>query len=332
MPISGNEMIFRRAALVSDTTPAQNGGRMTPAPIVSAVKNNLFPDVTQAQRLAGADHYRKVFMHVASAAETALLDARVFLEDITPGDDFVLLYPGSQSDTQELVIGRPYGVGRLIAPIAGDALELQVQFENADFTTYRPIRLGDQLRVANMPSTGGNGSDVRCTVENVVWAGAVATVTLAAQIGTAFDPALGPVTVASIINLASVQASVSAPEKTSASGNFGGVGAGSNRGSVLQNWTLTFTSSNAFRVDGDTLGAGVANGNVSADVAPANPSGGVYFSLPASGWGGAWAAGDTLTFTTTPAAIPLWLRRIVPPGSGSLAAGGVVIGAQGESA
>jgi hypothetical protein len=332
MPISGNELIFRRAALVSDTTPAQNGGRMTSAPIVSAVKNNLFPDVTQAQRLAGADHFRKVFLHVASAAETALLDARVFLEDVTPGDDFVLLYPGSHSDTQEAVIGRPYGVGRLIAPVVDTATELQVQFENADFATYRPIRLGDQLRVANMPSTGGNGSDVHCTVQAVVWAGAVATVTLADQIGTAFDPALGPVTVASIINLASVHASVSAPSKTSASGNFGGSGASSNRGSVLQNWTLTFTSSEAFRVDGDTLGASVANGNVSADFSPVNPSGGVYFSLPSSGWSGTWTAGDTLTFSTEPAAIPLWLRRVVPGGAGSIGVDSVTIGIQGESA
>ena len=66
MPIAGNELIFRRAALASDTVPAQNGGRMTSAAVVSSVKNNLFPDVTQAQRLAGAEHYRKVFLHVAA--------------------------------------------------------------------------------------------------------------------------------------------------------------------------------------------------------------------------------------------------------------------------
>lgn len=54
MPILDNEIVWRPAALMSDTTPAQNGGRMGYAQLVSGVKNNLFPDVSQAERTAGS--------------------------------------------------------------------------------------------------------------------------------------------------------------------------------------------------------------------------------------------------------------------------------------
>lgn len=333
MPIASNELIFRRSALLSDSVPAQNGGRMTAAAITSAVKNNLFPDVTQAQRTAGASHARKLFLHVASAAEVAFLDARLFLEDITPGDDYVLLYAGTQSDTEDAVIGRPYGVGRLVSAVAADATVLLVDFEHAEFATWRPVRAGDVLRLANIPATGGTGAEVLATVDSVTWAGARATVTLAAALGAVFDPVAGAVTVASVIGQASVQASATAPVVvTSAAGTYTGTPGGSNRGTVAQAWTLVFTSPTGYRLDGDTLGAAVATGSVSADFAPANPGGGVYFSLPASGWGGTWSAGDTLTFGTTPATVPLWLRRVVPAGAGSVAGDGVVVGVQGESA
>lgn len=332
MPIASNELIFRRSALLSDAVPAQNGGRMTAAAITSAVKNNLFPDVTQAQRAAGASHARKLFLHVASVSEVAFMDTRLFLEDITPGDDYVLLYAGTQSDTEEAVIGRPYGVGRLVSAVAAEATTLLVDFEHAEFATWRPIRASDVLRVANIPATGGVGTEVLATVDSVTWAGARATVTLTAALGAVFDPVAGAVTVASVIGQASVQASASAPVVTSAAGTHTGTPAGSNRGSVAQAWTLTFTSQTAYRLDGDTLGAAVATGSVSADFAPVNPGGGVYFSLPASGWGGTWTAGETLTFSTTPATVPLWLRRVVPAGAGSVAGDGVVVGVQGESA
>ncbi|MFZ5582016.1 MAG: hypothetical protein ACOZCK_05080 [Pseudomonadota bacterium] len=333
MPIAGNELIFRRAALASDTVPAQNGGRMTSAAVVSSVKNNLFPDVTQAQRLAGAEHYRKVFLHVASAAEAEMIDAKVFLEDVTPGDGYVLLYAGTQSDTQNEVIGRPYGVGRLAAAIAADALQLVVDFEHAEFANLRPIRVGDAIRVANMPATGGSGAEAFAMVDNVIWSGLTATVTLTAALGAAFDPAAGSVTVASVLTYASIKAGATVPVSATAGGTHSGAKpAGSNRGTVLQNWTLTFTSSTAFRLDGDVLGVGVASGTTAAAFSPANPAGGVYFSIPSDVWGGSWVAGDTLTFSTEPAAIPLWLQRVTPAGAASVSGDNVAIGIQGESA
>lgn len=332
MPVLDNDLVFRRAALVSDLTPTQNGGRMSALAIVSSVKNNLFPDVTQAQRTAGADHWRKLFLHAASADGSALIDARVFLEDRTPGDDHVLLYAGTHSDTQEAVLGRPYGVGRLAAAAAVGDTVLEVEFEHAQMAVLRPVRAGDVVRVYDIKPTVN--VQVLATVSAVAWSGARASITLADALEQAFEASgsLDYVTVASVIATASLQASATAPVVSSAGGAFAGAPVGSSRGTILQSWTLTFTSSTAYRLDGDTLGSNVATGNVAVYFSPDNPAGGVYFTLHSTAFSGTWSAGDTLTFDTTPAALPLWLRRIVPPGARSLGGNGVVVSVQGESA
>ncbi len=329
MPITSTNLVFRRAALVSDTTATQNGGRMTSSAIVSDAKNNLFPDVSQAQRVAGAEHFRKLFMHVANADNDALLNARVFLEDITPGDGFLLLYQVGQADVQSDLVGRPYGVGRLAAAVGVEATSLVVGFEHPSMSTTRPVRSGDLVRVANIAATGGNGVEALATVDNVTWAGAQATVTLTAPLGQAFDPAAGPVTVSSCITQAEVKASAS---PSNASWNPAGSLLLTNKGTIYQTWTLTFTSPTEFRLDGDSLGASVATGTTSADFAPA-PAGGVpFFTMPASAWVGTWAAGNWLQFSTSPAAIPLFLQRVTPAGAGSVTNDGAYLGVQGEAA
>ena len=73
-----------------------------------------------------------------------------------------------------------------------------------------------------------------------------------------------------------------------------------------------------FAVAGDTLGS-VGSGNIASNFAPTNPDfGAPYFTLPSAIWGGAWASGETFTFQTHPAALPLWLKRVVPAGAASI--------------
>ena len=121
MPILDNEIVWRPAALMSDVTPAQNGGRMAFSQLASGVKNNLFPDVSQSERLAGAVKWRKAFIHVNSAQDTALLNVRLFLDSLTPAGDFVVFQPGTQTDTEDQIAGRPFGIGTLNAPVVGGA-------------------------------------------------------------------------------------------------------------------------------------------------------------------------------------------------------------------
>jgi len=56
-------------------------------------------------------------------------------------------------------------------------------------------------------------------------------------------------------------------------------------------------------------------GNTSADCSPINPATGFpYFTLPATGWGSGWVAGNALRFNTVGALFPVWIVRTVQQG------------------
>lgn len=80
-------------------------------------------------------------------------------------------------------------------------------------------------------------------------------------------------------------------------------------------WTLTFTSSTSFLCTGLQEGD-VGAGSVASPFSPMNFSGGSpYFVLDPAGFSGLFAAGDTITFSTHPAAVPVWMRQTVPAGA-----------------
>lgn len=80
-------------------------------------------------------------------------------------------------------------------------------------------------------------------------------------------------------------------------------------------WTITFTSATAFTVTG-LYNGGVGSGVVTANFEAINPSTGEpFFTLDYRGWGGIWASGDTVQFTTIPGAVPVWWKEIVPAGT-----------------
>lgn len=336
MPILDNEIIWRPAALMSDVTPAQNGGRMVFSQLVSGVKNNLFPDVSQSERLAGAVKWRKAFIHVNSGQDTALLNVRIFLDALTPAGDFVVFQPGTQTDTEDQIAGRPYGIGTLYAPVVGGATQIQVACErNAEYATLQPFRVGDRLRVSDRPSTGGAGNEEWVTVSGVTYGADYATVDISAALVNAY--ATVNTLVSSVLELPSVVGAVSGVSVVSSGGNFDSATVGNlmahNKGAVEENWTLTFTSATTFTVSGNTVGTLASPGSVSADYAPLNPATGTpYFTIRAIGWSGSFQAGNTMSFATQPAAIPVWYRRQVPAGTFSLANDFCSLAIHGESA
>lgn len=102
-------------------------------------------------------------------------------------------------------------------------------------------------------------------------------------------------------------------------------------GTAEQTWTLTFTDATNFTVVGDTIGS-VGSGSRSADFAPSN--GAVskpYFTLRTAGWGGTWAAGNTIVWQTHPNAIPIWETRVVPASAASMAGNGITAVFEGET-
>jgi len=336
MPILDNEIIWRPAALQSDAIPAQNGARMTFSQLVSGVKNNLFADVSQSERNAGSVKWRKAFVHINSAQDTALLNVRVFLDALTPAGDFVLFQPGTQTDTEDQIAGRPYGIGTLYAPVASGATQLQVACEhNAQYATLQPFRVGDLIRVSDRPSTGGAGNEEWVTISAVTYGADFATIDVSPALANAYTSAA--TLVSSVYELASVAASVNAVSLASVSGLLDWATTGNlvahNKGAVQENWTLNFTSATTFTAAGTTLGVLASTGSISADYAPINPATGTpYFTLKSIAWGGAFQANDTVTFTSQPAAIPIWYRREVPAGTFSLANDVASLAIHGESA
>jgi hypothetical protein len=335
MPILDNEILWRPAALQSDAIPAQNGGRMAFAQLVSGVKNNLFPDVAQSERGAGSVKWRKAFIHINSAQDAALLNVRLFLDALTPAGDFVVFQPGTASDTQDQIAGRPYGIGTLFVPAAGGVSQTQVVCEhNTEYANLQPFRVGDLVRVSDRLGSGGAGNEEFVTLTGVAYGPDHATLDFAPALVNAY--AVQPTLVSTVYQQASVVGSWSNLVLASATGSFDSATVGNlvanNKGAIEQTWTLTFTGQ-GFNVSGNTVGMLQSFGSNNADFAPLNPATGTpYFILKAAGWSGTFQPNETLRFDTHPAAIPVWYRRQVPAGTFSLANDFASLAIQGESA
>ncbi|MBI5920922.1 MAG: hypothetical protein HY847_04635 [Betaproteobacteria bacterium] len=335
MPIHESDIVWRPASLVSDTLATQNGGRMAYATIVSGVKNNLFGDVSQAERTAGSVRRRKAFVHINSSQDIALMSARLFLDALTPAADYVTFSVGTPTDTEDQIAGRDYGIGTLYAPSAAGDSQIQVVCEhNGDYATLQPFQADDTLRVADRAVTGGSGNEEFVAILAVTYGPDYATIEFEPALAFAYGTA--NTLVSSVCEIAEVAGGLSNIAITSAAGTLtttGGNLTAHNRGAIAEQWTITFTSPTAFTVAGVVTGALATAGSRSADYSPLNPATGTaYFTLKSAAFGGTWAADDTVSFETAPAAIPVWYRRRVPAGSGSFANDFCSLAIVGESA
>lgn len=331
MPLNASDIVWRAADLTSDATPSQNGGRMRMNSVLtSGAKNNLFPDVGEAERSAGSVRYRKAFVAVASTDQSVLNNVRLLIDVLTPGADGAVFYLGTAAETQDQLetrAPRPYGAARLSASSAVGATSIAVEFETASLAALQPIRAGDSLRVSAV-AVGESGTEEYATVGSVSYSGQQATVVLSAGLSAGWSS--GAV-VSALCPVGDVQCAISTPVKSSALGTFDATKLSTtNKGATAQDWTLTFTSSSAYTLTGDSLG-NVTTGSLSANLAPASPNGATYFSLNFSAFGGTWAAGDTVRFTTSAAAVPVWYRRDVPAGTESLGNDAISLAVIGET-
>lgn len=335
MPITNTELLLYKAAEFSDSPT--NGGRMSANVITSAVKGNVWPDVSQSERTAGSNKFRKVYPKVANDADLTLSNPKIFIETNTGADDRVNFFAGTQIDTQTDITGseRIFGGATANTAIAIGAATIDVLMEKgADLIFVQ----GDTLRISDKTSVndvGGKEEFVTISTGGVsAPTGDVRTLTIDAP---------GPVNsfltgigtkISSVYEPANIVSAFSSFVITSSLGTY--VTASNlivdNIGGIQQNWTLTFTSATAFDLTGDTLGA-VGSGNISSTFAPNNTDfTKPYFSMNSAGWGGTYVAADTITFTTAPASVPLWLERTVPAGAASFSANSVIPALEGESA
>ena len=332
MPILGTELKLFRSSLVSDLA-ASNGGVLSANEIVTSVNNNIFPDVPQAERTTGSTKYRKVFFKNANAADLALLSPRVFLDKYTQGDDAIFIIAGTQSDLQSGIAGTPklYGAGKLDTNVSANATSIKVLIEDAAAQFFQN---GDTIRISNKADVTAVGQEEFVVISGApTIAGSIVTIPLATPLANAY--AASDTRVANVYSPGAPLAPSLTSTNVATIGNgdlsFGSVVLG-NLGTIYDQWTITFSSSTAFSVEGVRYGS-AGSGNTVTDLAPVNPeTGTALFTIPAAAFTGAWSAGDTASFTTVPAAIPLWLKRTVPVAAAAISGNRFIIAIDGETA
>jgi len=334
MAIIDSELVFYKSTMISDADPAANGGRMSADQVVSGVVQNVWPHVFKAERAAGSTKYRKVWAKVDNDADLKLYGGRIFLDAPTPGDDYVVFFAAGRRDTQADITGseRIYGSAPLKADVAAGANTIQVTCEDASIVGI--FQAGDTIRITDKATPDATtGNEEELVIDAVSVAGADVTITTATPLANSYTVAAGG-RVSSVLLTGDVQASFDNWVETSTAGTYDEAGSPivlDNIGTIEETWTLTFTSASTFQVSGDTVGD-VGTGDISTDFAPQNPDWSKpYFTLAAVGWGGTWAAGDTIVFQTHPAAVPIWEKRVVPAGASSLSGDQAVMVFAGES-
>ena len=334
MSILSSELKAYRAQTHNDTST--NGGTLSGVEIVSGVKNNVWPDAPQAELDAGSTKWRKIFLKVDNAENIDLQNAKAYIENFTPGQDRVVCFPGTASDIQsDIATPRLFGAGQLNADVIATATTLTVSVEEATDVIFQD---GDTIRISDKTDINdGTGTSEFATISGIPsYAGNIATITLAAGLTNAYTADTPKITrVASVIDGGTVGTTNTTPAV---------VGGGTvddtflvveNIGAVDDDWTLTFTSSTNFNITRANPAAGddSLTGTTATITAPVNQvTGTPYFTMQTTFFSGAFAASDTVDFTTTSATLPVWEQRDIPLGASSLTANSVKLVLQGESA
>lgn len=331
MTILPSELKAFYPATISDG--AGNGGRISFNAITSAALQNVFPHVFKSERLVGSIKHRKIFYRAANDADETLFAPSLRLHAPTAGGDYVYFRVGSQRNTQGDLTGseRKYGVGTLKTTVTAGGSTLVVTVEAAALTGI--FHAGDTIRITDKATPSGTGNEEELTISGTpTVSGLDVTITTATALANGYAAAL--TYVASVYPGGDLVATVD---------NWVETGAGTydettspvlldHIGTAEQTWTLTFTDATNFTVIGDTIGS-VGSGTIGSDFAPVNSAvSKPYFTLRSTGWGGTWAAGNTIVFQTHPNAIPIWETRVVPPSCPSMAGNGITSVFEGETA
>jgi hypothetical protein len=279
---------------------------------VSAALANLFPPIEDAERVAGSTKYRKFFWKAHEDGSNTLFSAQVYMERMTAGQDVFSIFAADQTDTQAGITGfeRRFAVGDLNANVDAGATEIEVETEDDNATT---LFAGDTVRITDKTSRedlGGNTEfGVIDAVPSVV--GNVVTITLVNPLDNGY--LASNTRVMAVYEPGNLVAAVSDFLVTSDDGVYDDAQiALNNRGTEEQTITITFTNATNYGVVSDIYGS-LGTGTVGGGAAPNNPSWTKpYFTLAAGGFSGTWEAGDTIVFSTHPAAIPMWAKRVVP--------------------
>jgi len=317
MTIDASELKYYRAAVNQDG--GANGGRLSAVELPSGAQ--FFPHTTVDERANGITRHRKLFAKLADPENGILYLAKLAESRYTATGDAVYLHIGTQDDVEDDLTGTEplLGCGYLTNSAIAGATSIDVTVEDGSVTIFRDgekvLLENDTLReyavLSAAPTVSGN----------------VVTLLFVAGLTNGYSGGIdvngyGLTRVASVYEHGDLEPTLGAETITSAAGTFDPAQVAlSNIGAIDQALTFTFSSATAFDVTSDT-GASLGSGNITTDFAPENPDfiGYPFLTVPSAAWGGTWAAGDTATLPTQPAAIPVWAKLVVP----ALTAGGQV--------
>lgn len=330
MPVLSAEIKVYRSMVASESSA--NGGLMSDNEAISGVSSNLFPRASATDRANGLTNYRKMFFKVANPDDLPLIAPRVWQDSNTIGQDRVVFMAATQRNTQGSLSGNEplYGMGLLDTGVLLGATSLVVGVEHGPTVIFRN---GEMIRISNRATPDDSGDEVWVRINAApVVVGDLVTLSIDTPLPVGF---LSGAKVSSVLEAANAVSYIDNVVTSTSNGILNSPLAdhlkATNIGSVEQNWTLTFTSNLAFDVVGDTLGL-IGSGNVNTGMYPNHsPLGSPYFKILPSLLVGSWIAGDTVTFSTHPAAIPLFLKHTVPVGTAAIGNNKVDIYVDGET-
>jgi len=319
MTILASEIKFFKSMVVSDD--ATNGGYRSDNQITSGSPANVFPNVFSAERNAGSDKHRFVYIANHNANREEALNLKMWLDKETPAGDYVQFFMGTQGMTQGDIVGteEKFTVATLTTNIAVGGNTFVGTFPVAGLTGS--IVNGSKIRLTNKATPDAvTGTEEFVTVNSVPSiAGTQTSFTFTPVTAYAYTVAEGS-RCSKVSEVASLKATQGTITKSSAAGTFDDSTYPpllDNIGTIQDTFTFTFSNATNFTCVSaryGSLGAGVTTSNF----APNNPRcSRPYFTIELEFWGGTWALNDTLTLPTHEASICIGENRVVPAGCSS---------------
>lgn len=317
MPITQPDLKFYHAAEVSEL--ATNGGLMDNTnEAVTGEKNNLWPNASADDRTNGLVNWRKVFGSPSNDGNEGIIANKVWNHAPTPGDDYVLIHPGTKTDTQATFSAtRVYGCGSLANDVVANDVVSVVTVENVAMTNI--FADGDKVRFSNQdsPELAGDFELVLLTAAPSI-NGLDITLTHEALVGTYLA---SNTVVASLYQPGDKVSGVGTIVISSASGTVDESGfppVTNNRGTVDEELTFSFSSGSNFTVAGSRSGP-LEAGSVNADYTAINPNNlKNIITLPNGFFTGTYVGLDTVVIPTIANNFAFWLQKTIPPLSSKL--------------
>jgi hypothetical protein len=299
------------STVINDTD--DNGGPISYKRIKNT-HNSIFPSISDELQDSGGVIYRKIFWRNVSVGRSNLLNGVIYLNKEHSNSYSVCILPCGYYDTQGDIIpnARTYGTSVLTSSVTIGTSIITSILKDASLNTFRT---GDTIVISNKLH------NERFDNVTVVKIGNTLTITLDTPVKYLYD--INDV-VSSCIQINTLSTFSPKVKVTSTSGIFDSLYPveSSGNGTIVQLWTLTFTSSTSFICTGTSVIS--IQGTILVDFSPINPfTGTPYFFIDRRSWKGEYQSGDYITFPTQLTFSAIWAKLIIPVGNTTVDSVGV---------